>query len=285
MLTLPAFRTSKQISRILEAIGDLPASARLLPQLQRLLGDERASTADIVDLLRLDPTLTAKVIGLANHAYFSGGVACATLDEAVGRLGLQELYRLVAAVAVEGVFVQDMSVYEMEEGELMDASLAVGVSMPEFNRVAGVPLRGDELFTIGLLHALGKLALSAYARIKGERRTIPPGTGSRVVALEKRLFRATHPEVGAAMLESWNFSPALIQIVRFQQEPSKAGEDVPAARLLNLAVALQPYVRNREMHGEDARKLPEVVASGLDDRKIPALIERSREMFELFSQH
>ena len=285
MLTLPTLSSAKQISRIIEAIGELPTSARLLPQLQRLLGNERASTADIVDLLRLDPTLTAKVIGLANHAYFSGGHACATLDDAVNRLGFQEVYRLVAAVAVEGVFNQEMALYEMSDGDLMEASLAVGVSLPELNRVAGVPLRGDELFTIGLLHGLGKLALNAYARQKREKRTIPNGAIQRILAVEKRLFRATHPEVAAAMLESWKFAPALVRIVRYQHEPEAADFEAPAARLLRLAITLVPFVRNRELHGEDARMLPEVIDSGIDDRKIPALIERSREMFELFSQH
>lgn len=284
MLTLPSFRSSRIIPQIIATVGELPASARLLPSMQRLLGDNDSSTADIVDLLRLDPTLTAKVISLANHAYFGGGQNCDTLDDAVCRLGFEEIYRLVATIAVQGVFNQEMILYGMGEGALMEESLAVGVSMPVLNGVAAVALRGDELFTIGLLHGLGKLALSAYARAKGEKRIIGRRAPSTVMKAEKGLFRATNPEVAAGMLEDWKFAPALVRIVRCQQDPKAAGYEAPAAALLRLAIALAPFVLNPVLHGEDARYLPEVEDIGIDNRKIPALLERSREMFELFSQ-
>lgn len=284
MLALAPFRSSNHLPRIVAAVGELPASARLLPGLQRLLADANASTADVVDMLRLDPTLTARVIALSNRAYFSNSQNCVTLDDAVYRLGFEEVYRVVASVAVGGIFCQEMALYGMAEGTLMEESLAVAVTLPILNREALIPLRGDELFTIGLLHGLGKLALNAYAQKRGVTRRIDGSTLKKMLADEKRCFRATHPEVAAAMLEEWRFAQAIVRIVLFQAAPEAAGHERPAASLLRLGIALMPYVRDRQRHAENARTLPELELLGLDDRKIPALVERAREIYEVFAQ-
>jgi HD-like signal output (HDOD) protein len=284
MLTLAPFRSSTRIARILEVVGELPTSARLLPQLQRLLNNPTASTADMVDLLRFDPTLTAKVIALSNRAFFSGGRQCATLDDSVQRLGFAEIYRLVAAVAVEGVFNQEMPLYGMAEGALLDDSLAVAVMLPILNREATVAVRGDELFTIGLLHGLGKLVLSIYAGRQGEKRKVTEDHLRNILKTERRLFRVDNPEIAAVLLERWQFASGLVRIVRHQYEPENAGGDAPAAALLHLGLRLLPYLRDLRLQAENARNLPEVIPTGIDPRCLPGLIERSRDIYDLFAR-
>jgi len=286
MLALAPFRTSAHLNKILDQVDELPTSARLLPDLQRLLRDDGASTVDVVDLLRLDPTLTAKVIAMSNRAFFGGGQLCGTLDEAVNRLGFDEVYRVVATVAVSGVFNQEMALYGMAEGELMEQSLATAVALPILNRDAAVAIRGDELFTIGLLHGLGKLALNGFAARGGSGGSgIPAGTPfKQVLAVEKKVFKVTHPEVGAALLERWKFAAAITRIVRFQGNPEGAGHEAPAARLLRLAAALNPYVRDVGTNAEDAVMLPEWAGTGIPENRLAGHIERSREIFEIFAR-
>lgn len=282
MQLLAPFRRSTVTARILEAVGDLPTSARLLPRLQKLLRDPETSTAELLDLLRLDATLTARAIALANRAFFTGGRHCTTLDEAVGRLGFEEVYQLVATVAVDGVFNQEMALYGMPEGALMDESVTVAVLLPLLNRDCRLAVRGDELFTVGLLHALGKLGLTIYAQKNGETRRIPRGHPSAVMSAERRLFRVTHPEVAAAMMENWSFAEDLVRIVRFQAAPRLAGAEAPCAHLLAAGLTLAPFVLDPRANAEDARRRPEIEAIGIDDRKIPALVARAREVCELF---
>lgn len=282
MLSFPRLRSSAQVARILAGVDDLPASARLLPALQRLLRDHRASTADVVDLMRLDATMTARVIALANRAHCGAGRRCGSLDDAVFTLGFEEVYRLIATVAVQGIFSQEMPVYGLEEGELLEQSLSVAVVLPQLGREASLAIRGDELFTVGLLHALGKLALSLHARETKVRETLPAGPIERLRQAEKRLFGTTTPEVSAALLEKWQFTPALVVPIRYQWEPERAGNDALGARLLRHAVELSPTVRDASVPLPE-ETIESLAGLGLETERLPILIGRSQEIFEALS--
>ncbi len=280
MLTL-APRLAPSIEEIVQLSGELPSSARVLPKLQNLLRDPRTSTADVLDLLRLDPTLTARTVGMANRAFFGGGRTCTTLDEAVQRLGFTEVYRIVATVAAQSVFRQEMPLYGFAEGDLMEESLSAAILMPLLNTVVDVPMSGDQLYTIGLLHALGKLSLSHYAETAGIRKRLSGLSPRALTAAERRHFGHSYPEVGATMMAAWGFGEPLVEAVREQVETRLAGRP-EAADLLKLSIALAGYVRNPRAEIKRALSEPLVKELQIPPESVLYLVERAREIFEMF---
>lgn len=272
---------NRRITGIVDAFGELTPSARLLPQIQNCLANRNSSTAEVIDLLRLDPALTAKTIAGANRASFGCTSHCNSLDEAVTRMGFDEVYRLVATIAARGLFKTDMAIYASAEGDFLQDSLAVAVLLPILNRSARIDIRGDELFTIGLLHSIGKMAIQAYAKLKGMEASIGQVSVEKTVALENRFFRATHPEVGAALLEKWNFSEVVVETVRFYAKADEAPHHKDAAGLLRLSVKLRSFVYDRSLESEGARMTALENEACLDDKLVPSAIERAREMFDL----
>src|ERR1044071_2951922 len=81
---------------IVREVKNLPSAPRVLPRLKQLLRDGNSSTAEIVGLIRLDPGIAARVLQMGNSAYFSKGARCVTVDEAVYRVGYDEVYELVS---------------------------------------------------------------------------------------------------------------------------------------------------------------------------------------------
>ena len=54
---------------------------------------------EIVHLIRFDPGIAARVLQVGNSAYFNQGSHCATVEDAVHRVGYDQIYELVASPA------------------------------------------------------------------------------------------------------------------------------------------------------------------------------------------
>src|SRR5262245_18032779 len=77
----------------------LPPAPQVLPQLIRLLSDLDTNTQQVVELIALDPALTAKVMQACNSALLGAATPARDVAEAVNRLGFQPIYRMVALVS------------------------------------------------------------------------------------------------------------------------------------------------------------------------------------------
>src|SRR6478736_6479688 len=79
----PLAPTLEEVVRDLE---HLPSAPRVLPRLKQLLCDGNTATDEVVGMIRLDPGIAARVLQFGNSAYFSHGLRCYTVDEAVQRV-------------------------------------------------------------------------------------------------------------------------------------------------------------------------------------------------------
>jgi HD-like signal output (HDOD) protein len=73
----------------------LPPAPTLLPELLSLLNKPDLDTERVVRLITYDPTLTANVLRLSNSAALGSPKPIASLNEAVLRLGFEQILRLV----------------------------------------------------------------------------------------------------------------------------------------------------------------------------------------------
>ena len=82
------------LDQLLDQLKILPTAPRILPRLLQLLNNSDAETADVVELVRYDPSLTARILFVCNSAYFRGAEPADDLHEAVARLGFTELFKI-----------------------------------------------------------------------------------------------------------------------------------------------------------------------------------------------
>ena len=222
-----------EISELLEIVRELPPSARILPRLQNLLKSEHGDTADIVELLKVDAALTAQVLRFSNSAYFSVGQPCDSVDQAVQRLGFNTVYQLVATAASHTLLNPPLQLYHLRKGELMIRSLALAVFCEELNKELRVQDRTEALYTAGLLHGIGKVAINQAFQSKGFEIYDLDDDKPMNSALEMRIVGFTHSEAGFALLEHWRFSSVISELIRYQNTPEKAPVVPELARILN----------------------------------------------------
>ena len=97
-------RTPNFINDIAAGKVELPTIPRVVQQLITALRDPDVDTRKIGAALAQDPVLTAKVLRLANSAFFGGQRSMASIDAAVALIGIQALNRLIVACGVSSSF-------------------------------------------------------------------------------------------------------------------------------------------------------------------------------------
>jgi putative nucleotidyltransferase with HDIG domain len=206
-----------------------------MPKLLRLLNDPDSSVDAIADLIQLDAGLTAKLIGIANSAYYGSSGCIADVDDAVNRLGFREIYRTVTLICSKSFVGQSLHAYHIESDERWYNSVATGLVMELLSQRLRI---GDSAtaYTIGLLHDIGKLAIhntlgEVYANVLQQVEM----EGISLVEGEKRAFGFDHAEAGAALLASWDFPIEIHEAIGCQYAPSRAKSHPMMAAMLHVS--------------------------------------------------
>lgn len=226
---------------VVRDVRHLPSAPRVLPRLKKLLGDGNSSTQEIVTLIRLDPGIVARVLQVANSAYFSKGARCSTVEDAVHRVGYNQLYELVSYAAASDVLVRPLVAYGVEADELWKMSVACAMAA---DALAGVANQDrDVAYTMALLHGLGMVAIDEWAVVNARKLTLKfTGYPREWSESERVALGFTQAETGSALLKHWGFPPAICEPVRWQYVPRSAPVYPPMACLLHTAKWLRTVV-------------------------------------------
>ena len=208
-------------ARVVSALRQLSPAPMILPRLQRLLTNPNSGLFEIVELVRLDTALTARVIQVSNSPWFGRGAACQTIEEAVNRVGFHHVHRLVATAAVSTVMEKSLSVYGLDDKTVWRASVACAFAAEMLAAHVGEDVA--EAYTIGLLHTVGRVAVDDFLR--GRMSSIEltdVGFPHDYSAAEQAQLGFSQAEVGATMLKNWDFGPLAVETLRSQYVPLEA---------------------------------------------------------------
>jgi putative nucleotidyltransferase with HDIG domain len=214
----------KAVEEIFSGADNLPPAPALLPKLLPALEDVNANFDDIVDMIELDQTLTAKLLQICNSAFFSPPRPVTDVREAVSQAGYEAVYLLAAMISGSACFVAP-EVPGVNSKLLWKHSVAAAYAA---KFVAESALMESELlFTAGLLHDIGRIV---FARAHGAsygllliRATLASSPASPA---EITAYGCSHAEIGAQLLERWKLPAELVAGVRFHHEPATAPKDM-----------------------------------------------------------
>ena len=201
-----------------EAFPSLPGATT---KLVSLIDDPNAAVAEIEEILRMDPGLTANVLKLSNSAYFGFPSKIGSVHKAIILLGAKRLMQLVMTSCVNSVMNKSIPGYDLPPGEMWRHSIAVSVAAEGLIEELNVP-EADEIFTAALLHDVGKLVLGEFVKddiVKIEK--IVSKDVSFEVA-EQAVLGIDHAEIGAKILESWGLPEEIVSAVRWHHDPDAA---------------------------------------------------------------
>lgn len=219
---------------LVREVKHLPSAPRVLPRLKELLSDDNSAMDEIATLIRLDPGIAARVLQTANSAYFSKGVRCFAVDEAVQRVGFGQVYELVSLAVAAQVLVRPLSVYAIEADELWKLSVACALAAELLADRTGQDR--NVAYTLGLLHGVGMVAIDEWAARNAPKLSLPTaGFPAEASEAERAAFGFTQAAVGGALLIDWGFPRTISEPVRWQYSPRHATGESRLAVLLHVA--------------------------------------------------
>ncbi len=209
-------------------------------KINELAGDESTSLEEIALVVIRDPSLTAKVLKLANSPYYGLGSRVDTVTRAVMILGMGEIQKLVLALcAVESFSRLSSAITNMNS--FWRHAIYTGLTAQAIARRAHI-LHPERLFVAGTLHDIGTLLINQrFPEIAQRAISEAMGDEDALSRLEIADLGFDHAYLGALMLNSWNLPPALVDAVRCHHLPHRARVAPLESAILKVADTIANY--------------------------------------------
>jgi HD-like signal output (HDOD) protein len=250
-LSASPFTTGLTLDEVVRDLEHLPSAPRVLPRLKQLLTDGNTAIGEVVEMVRLDPGIAARVLQFGNSAYFSHGLRCYTVEEAVNRVGYEQIYELVSTAVASQVLVRPLSTYGMDADDLWQNSIACALAAEVL--ADQIHLERNVAYTIGLLHSIGMVAIDDWAaRRQPELRLLSKGLPLESCEAERATLGFHQAEAGAMLLRLWAFPPVMSEPVRWQYLPNGTAAHFQLAALLHAA----KWIRTAVLHPKSPSSSP-----------------------------
>ena len=143
-----------ELQALLAKSNALPSIPKVVSEVLSELDADDPSPRKIGQLVATDPALTARMLKLANSAFFNVTRQISSVDEAVGILGFSHVRTLVTAVALSSSFkaVPGVNLEQFWRYSLNTAKACRALA-------PGLRLNDGASFTAGLVHAVGDLVM------------------------------------------------------------------------------------------------------------------------------
>jgi len=207
-----------KLKHLIDHPDKLPTISKVGQRLIASFNDADVSTSQIVAELALDPVLSARVLRLANSAYFHVPRTIGTVEAALQALGLVMVRNLVIGCTMAAAFkaTPGLDLKQFWRYNLYTACAA--------RWLAGqADVDADEVFTLGVLHGIGQLHMhvvmpEALLALNQQMGVLD----ARRAQLELDSFGFHYGDVSAELAQAWHFPQSLVDALRHVAQPLAA---------------------------------------------------------------
>lgn len=269
---------------IVGKVRNLPPVSQAALRLVSMLDQPAISNDEIVEVLKCDNVLTAKLLRACNSPFFGLEEPVASVDQAVFLLGHQQILHIVLTLAFGGAMSVALPQHALEAEDLWRHSVTTAQAA-ETVLSEGLELEAEPsvAFTVGLLHDLGKLVLSQVLSVEqlAEIRARVALAGMARPEAEQEVVGTDHAEVGGELLRMWRLPEVLVEGVRWHHQP-RLGPPAGLSVVAHVANAVAHRAREDAASGSASAHLTAEVRERfqLDDARLEAMAHRLREQFE-----
>ncbi len=249
---------------------ELPFEPTLLPELFSATAESSLqNAAHIAGLVERSQGLAARILRLANAAYYGMQTKVSSLSRAVQLLGLHEVRNIILQLGVSSAvgklpLPKAFPFEKLWEHQLFTANMARALAnaMAQTGRTDG-GVSPDELYAAGLLHDMGKTMLAAFCPDEWAAiRDLEKTENISFAEAEEQYWGLDHAVVGARLLTFWGIPRKLTELVSWHHLPRHAkAEYQAAARILAAANLLAHTFDNADAVDVGALDVPETVTA------------------------
>ncbi|HZT21439.1 MAG TPA: HDOD domain-containing protein, partial [Verrucomicrobiae bacterium] len=213
----------KVIDQRLAMCPSLPSLSSINQALQSLLLAEQRYSAHVSEIIRRDPSLTARLLRLVNSVYYGLATPVSSIEEAVFYLGIRQIRQLATVTPIIEDFQRLSRQCDFPWRQFWQHCIGTAILTREVISLVQTPTDESD-YVAALVHDVGKIIMAwsfpdHFAEI---HRQAEPGRRD-LVELENEILGMDHGELGARYLERHHLPELMVNAVRFHHRPEQAG--------------------------------------------------------------
>ncbi len=278
----PALAEAPDSEALARCIGELPALPLALTVAVQALSSDDLPASACVDAVERDQALATRLLRLANSAFYGARGQVASVEDAVGMLGLRTVACVVAAVSM----CSTLSLVQCH-GFRFETYWRHALTTAVLSRELARPATQDpgEAFLAGLLHDVGQLLL-VVAHADWAERALQMSREEQIdlCEAERGLIGVGHNEVGAEVMRHWHFPERLVEAVAAHHSPLPAppGDRLSLSALIHLADQLAHHIEADDGTVVSLESLNGWGDLCLDESALSTLLERTHREISVF---
>lgn len=274
--------SNRDVDSRLLTLSDLPTLPGVMARILAAASDAEISAEQLAALLENDQAISARILRLANSAFFGLRRSVETVQRAVVVVGFDAVRNLALATSVFDT-LSSKTPSSLDPRAFWMHSLATATAA-KLAIEPTLPAAAAACFTAGLLHDIGKYVMALQL---GERyRQVverAAAEGAPLLETELAMLGVTHTSVGRWVAKKWNFPDLLVDVISHLYEPDSYSG--PFKRQL-AAVCLGEALAYEAGAGDPTAATPSPLAAsslgllGLELQSLPSLRDRVRDSIE-----
>ncbi|MGD0886809.1 MAG: HDOD domain-containing protein [Thermodesulfovibrionales bacterium] len=194
----------------IDQLYEIPPVPMVADRIIRLLDDRKATISEMQDAIMVDQTLSARMLRMANSAFYSSGRKISTVSDAILTMGHCALRQLILATSSRDLYKN----FGLIERKLWEHSIGVSVASALIAQEVAYP-HIEEAAIAGLMHDIGKVIMDnanpekfelLYKAVHDKRMPYH--------VLEGSFFQHGHAEVGGLLAVKWGFPTNLCAAIK-----------------------------------------------------------------------
>jgi len=211
--------------RILSNLSGLPPMPQIVFKAHEIMEDPNSGTKKVAELIETDQAIAAKVLKMANSAYYGMSGKVSSIQHAAVVLGDKALGELVTLAGTSSLLSNKLYGYAMDAGELWRHSMTVAFGS-KIMAQRYMPQLENDAFSVGLIHDVGKLVLDRPVLNRKSVFDEFMASGDKTfLSAENRILGFDHAEIGYDICQQWQIPDSLAKAIRYHHRPSAASDD------------------------------------------------------------
>jgi putative nucleotidyltransferase with HDIG domain len=233
----------------------LPTLPQVVARINALVDDPEVGTREIGEAVSEDAPIAAKVLKIANSAYYGLRETVLSTEHASAVLGVRQLRNIAMQASVISQFDHLEGSEQFDIDQLWRHSILTGQACAELSRRcrARIGLAPDEFHVIGLLHDMGKVLL---LESMGDRYLVAAAKAAESAregyVCEEEVLGFNHAHVGALIAAQWGLPASIVNAIQFHHGPTEEAVKDPVANLLFHTNHLTHAVTSQDLDGAAA---------------------------------
>lgn len=214
--------------------GLLGSPLHIYCELQKVMHHPDTSFQELEAIIRIDSSLTARLLRVVNSAYYGFKSKVETITHALSIVGTDQLMELVVATSILGKFrgipneLFNMNLFWRH-------SVAVGLAARTIAEIKKEE-KPESYYVAGLLHDLGRLVMCLSTPDQALKIFEEHSQGDRPMThYEEKHLECNHAQIGAALFERWNLPDFHQAVVKGHHDPFRDKEWELQASIVHFA--------------------------------------------------